>query len=64
MRMAMLDAKSIYQVFSPFLGVSVCPSAIMLHKLSKLNSSASEESEEKGNDLAYIARNYKHIYEA
>ena len=33
-RMAMLDGKSRYQVFSPFMGVSVCPSAVIAHKLT------------------------------
>ena len=52
-------------MFSPFLGVSVCPSAVVAHKLSKLNESAQDtDNAEKGNDLDYIMRNYKHIYEA
>jgi alpha-beta hydrolase superfamily lysophospholipase len=33
MRMALLDSNSKYQAFSPFLGLSICPSAVIAHKL-------------------------------
>ena len=47
-------------MFAPFLGLSVCPSAVISQKISNWLRG----KQEKSNDLCYIIRNYKFINEA
>lgn len=64
-RMALLDSKSMYQVFSPFLGLSICPSAVIAQKLNSISKQAKPMGNTSSvNDLEYILRNYDHIQKA